>query len=141
MRESLVGVSVAAARHNARGARTDSSEPMAAPESTSVAAVIFAFVSDNAVRLSHAAMAGGGNVSTRPPTDDPRLATRSADNQVRVRITPPPRDALLLERERVQRIARADDHELTAVEQERLRAVARVDAEPGMPERLAGRRA
>src|SRR5262245_6153216 len=46
----------------------------------------------------------------------------------------------LLQRERVQHIARADDDVLAAVEEEGLRAVARVGAERGVPERLAGQR-
>src|SRR5260221_10325156 len=48
--------------------------------------------------------------------------------------------ASLLQRERVQRITGADDDVLTAVEQVRLRSVARVRAEAGVPQRLAVRR-
>src|SRR5207247_10882042 len=45
-----------------------------------------------------------------------------------------------LQRERVERIASADDYVLAAVEQKRFGAVARVDAEARVPERLAGER-
>src|SRR5439155_24078501 len=46
----------------------------------------------------------------------------------------------LLQRERVQRISGPDDYVLAAVEQKRFGAVARVDAEARVPERLAGER-
>src|SRR6185436_11990664 len=44
----------------------------------------------------------------------------------------------LLERERVERIAGADDDVLAAVEQVGLRTVGRVRPEAGVPERLSG---
>src|SRR5438552_4441377 len=43
------------------------------------------------------------------------------------------------ERKRVQRVPRADDDELASVEEVGFRTVARVRAEPHMPQRLAGR--
>src|SRR5207253_7814302 len=49
------------------------------------------------------------------------------------------RRCALLQAEREQRVARADDDELAAVEQIRLRTIARVDAEAGVPQRFAVR--
>src|SRR5438309_2242598 len=56
-------------------------------------------------------------------------------NSRREYIGPP---SLLLQREREQRIAGPHHHVLAAVEQEGLRPVGGVGAEPGVPEGLAG---
>src|SRR6185436_21175854 len=74
--------------------------------------------------------AAGGAVRSPPHATSAPSAMRPASRR-----RPGPRT--LLQRERVERVARADHDVLLAVEQERLRAVGRVGAQAGAPERLA----
>src|SRR5215831_18201665 len=69
-------------------------------------------------------------------------ATASFPNSRRViiAVSPAVQSSLTRQRERVQRIARADDDELAAVEEIRLGSVGRVHAETDVPEWFAGER-